>query len=100
VKLRDVLMDVPVLSPEIPGDIDILGIAYSSKEVRPGSLFAALKGEKSDGMDFVAEAETKGAAVVLSEWPKPATVRLSWIQAADARESMAWRLRTSTGIRR
>ena len=88
-KLRGVLKDVPVLSPEIPDDIDILGIAYSSKDVRPGSLFAALKGEKSDGMDFVAEAETKGAVAVLSEWPKPASFRLPWVQSADARESMA-----------
>jgi UDP-N-acetylmuramoyl-L-alanyl-D-glutamate--2,6-diaminopimelate ligase len=89
VKLRDVLKDVPVLSSDAPGEIQILGIAHSSKDVRPGSLFAALKGAKSDGVNFVAEAEAKGAVAVLSEWPRPSTARLPWIQAADARESMA-----------
>jgi len=89
VKLRDVLKDVPVLSSEIPDDVEILGIAHSSKDVRPGALFAALKGEKSDGCDFVAEADAKGAVAVLSEWPRPETARLPWIRTADARESMA-----------
>ncbi len=88
-KLRDVLKDVPVLFSEGPGEVQILGIAHSSKDVRPGSLFAALKGVNSDGVNFVAEAEAKGAVAVLSEWPRPATTRLPWIQAADARESMA-----------
>ena len=88
-KLRDILRDVPVLSADARDDLEVLGIAYSSKDVRPGFLFAALKGEKSDGMSFVSEAEAKGAAAVLSEWPRPATVRLPWVQAADAREAMA-----------
>jgi UDP-N-acetylmuramoyl-L-alanyl-D-glutamate--2,6-diaminopimelate ligase len=89
VKLRDVLKGVPVLSAEIPGDIEVLGVAHASQDVRPGSLFAALKGAKSDGCDFVAEAAAKGAVAVLSEWPRPETVRLPWIQAPDARESLA-----------
>jgi UDP-N-acetylmuramoyl-L-alanyl-D-glutamate--2,6-diaminopimelate ligase len=89
VRLRDVLADVSVLTSDIPGELEILGIAYSSKDVRPGFLFAALKGSKSDGMNFVAEAEAKGAVAVLSEWPVPGGARLPWIQAADARESMA-----------
>ena len=88
-KLRDVLKESGILSSDASGTEEILGIAYSSKEVRPGSLFAALKGEKNDGINFVLEAEAKGAAAVLSEWPKPSNVRIPWIQAADARETMA-----------
>ncbi len=88
-KLRDVLKDVPVLSSEVPGDVEILGIAYFSKDVGPGALFAALKGEKRDGCDFVADAAAKGAVAVLSEWPRPETARLPWIQTPDARESLA-----------
>ncbi len=88
-KLRDVLKDVSFLSSDAPDDIEITGIAHSSKDVLPGVLFAALKGAKSDGMSFVAEAEARGAVAVLSGWPRPAGARLPWIQAADARESMA-----------
>ena len=88
-RLRDVLKETGILSSDASGMEEILGIAYSSKEVRPGSHFAALKGEKNDGMNFVFEAEAKGAAAILSEWPRPQTVRVPWIRVADARETMA-----------
>ena len=88
-KLGDLLAGVPVLSSDAPADLDVLDIAYSSKDVRPGALFAALKGAKNDGMSFVGEAEARGAVAVLSEWPRPASVRLPWIRSADAREAMA-----------
>ncbi len=88
-KIQDLLRDIPVLSTDITGQEEIRGVAYSSKDVQPGFLFAALKGEKKDGMDFVAEAEAKGASVVLSEWPKPQGTKSAWIRVADAREAMA-----------
>jgi UDP-N-acetylmuramoyl-L-alanyl-D-glutamate--2,6-diaminopimelate ligase len=88
-KLQDVLKDVRVVSSDATGGEEILGIVYSSKDVRPGFLFAALKGAKSDGMDFIVEAEGLGAAAILSEWPRPQTAKTVWVQAADAREAMA-----------
>jgi UDP-N-acetylmuramoyl-L-alanyl-D-glutamate--2,6-diaminopimelate ligase len=88
-RLQDVLKEAVVLSSDASGMEEILGIAYSSKDVRPGALFTALKGEKSDGMDFVFEAEAGGAAVVLSEWPRPQSLSVPWVRVADARETMA-----------
>jgi UDP-N-acetylmuramoyl-L-alanyl-D-glutamate--2,6-diaminopimelate ligase len=88
-RLQDVLKETGILSSDASGMEEILDVAYSSKEVRPGSLFAALKGEKNDGMNFVFEAEAKGAAAILSEWPRPQTVRVPWVRVADARETMA-----------
>ena len=88
-RLREVLQEVKVLSSGAGGDEDIRGVAYSSKAVRPGFLFAALKGENRNGMDFVAEAEANGAAAVLSAWPKPPASRTPWVQVADAREGFA-----------
>lgn len=88
-KLRDVLQGLTVLAAGLTGDEEILGIAYNSKSVKPGFLFAALKGETRNGMDFVAEAEANGAAAVLSSWPKPPASRLAWAQVADAREALA-----------
>lgn len=46
-------------------DRDITGIAYHSQEVRPGDLFAALRGRAQDGHRFAAEASRRGAAAVL-----------------------------------
>lgn len=87
--LRELLRDVPVTLVSGPGDPEILGLAYASQAVRPGYLFAALKGEKADGLDFIAEAERLGAAAVLSEWPKPTASGLSWVQVPDGREALA-----------
>lgn len=88
-KLRKILMDIPILEISGSDELDIRGITHSSKAVRPGYLFAALKGEKRDGMDFAAEAESLGASAVLSEWPKPARTGIAWIRVADAREALA-----------
>ncbi|MCK7470527.1 MAG: UDP-N-acetylmuramoyl-L-alanyl-D-glutamate--2,6-diaminopimelate ligase [Desulfomicrobium escambiense] len=88
-KLADVFRGIPVLAGGAPGDLEIAGIAYNSKAVRPGFLFAALRGAAQNGMDFVVEAEANGAAAVLSAWPKPPAGRAAWIQVADAREALA-----------
>jgi UDP-N-acetylmuramoyl-L-alanyl-D-glutamate--2,6-diaminopimelate ligase len=80
-KLRDVLQNIDILAGGRPGNEEISGIAYNSKSVGPGFLFAALRGAARNGMDFVAEAEANGAAAVLSTWPKPpasATKRWPW----------------------
>jgi UDP-N-acetylmuramoyl-L-alanyl-D-glutamate--2,6-diaminopimelate ligase len=89
VTLKDVLRDTPVLGGAAPGTEEITGIAYNSKSVKPGFLFAALRGAAQNGMDFVAEAEANGAAAVLSEWPKPPSSGAAWVQVADAREALA-----------
>jgi UDP-N-acetylmuramoyl-L-alanyl-D-glutamate--2,6-diaminopimelate ligase len=88
-KLEDVLRGIPVTSRGGAGGEEINGIAYNSKVVRSGFLFAALPGAARNGMDFVAEAVGKGAAAVLSAWPKPPAVDAAWIQVADAREALA-----------
>lgn len=88
-KLKEVLKDVPGVAVNGDGDLDVVGFAYSSKKVQPGFLFAALKGEKKNGYDFVEEALSRGAAAILSERPKPPQLKATWIKVADAREALA-----------
>ncbi len=47
------------------GEAEIAGITADSREVRPGWLFAALAGAKTDGARFVSDAVSKGAAAIL-----------------------------------
>jgi UDP-N-acetylmuramoyl-L-alanyl-D-glutamate--2,6-diaminopimelate ligase len=47
-------------------DPDIGGLSADSRAVRPGDLFAALPGQKSDGRSYIAEALAKGAVAVLA----------------------------------
>jgi len=89
VTLKDVLQGIPVVAGGGTESIEISGIAYNSKAVKPGFLFAALRGAARNGMDFVTEAVATGAAAVLSAWPKPPAVETAWIQVADAREALA-----------
>jgi UDP-N-acetylmuramoyl-L-alanyl-D-glutamate--2,6-diaminopimelate ligase len=88
-KLSDLFRDVHGTRVNGNGTAEITGLAYSSKQVEPGFLFAALKGKKADGNDFVEEAIERGAGVVLSSRPKPQNVKAVWVQAADPREALA-----------
>lgn len=50
-------------------NFSVSGVAFDSREVGPGDLFVALKGEHSDGHQFVEQALAKGAGGVLVSTP-------------------------------
>src|SRR5271169_4994697 len=56
---------------DVSGDahIDITGISYDSRKVKPGDLFVAVKGENADGHDFIADAVKRGAVAIAYENP-------------------------------
>jgi UDP-N-acetylmuramoyl-tripeptide--D-alanyl-D-alanine ligase len=49
----------------IGGDAEVQGAASDSREVRPGDLFVAIKGERTDGHDHVGQAFAAGASGAL-----------------------------------
>ncbi|HEY2615202.1 MAG TPA: UDP-N-acetylmuramoyl-L-alanyl-D-glutamate--2,6-diaminopimelate ligase, partial [Chthoniobacterales bacterium] len=58
------------ISPrQILGPLDrvVEGIAYDSRRVQKNFLFVALRGEKSDGHQFIDQALEKGASVIVTE---------------------------------
>ncbi|MGE5557881.1 MAG: UDP-N-acetylmuramoyl-tripeptide--D-alanyl-D-alanine ligase [Bacillota bacterium] len=48
---------------------EIRGVTIDSRTIRPGNLFIAFKGEKTDGHDYVGQAFEQGAAACLVERP-------------------------------
>ncbi len=88
-KLSDILAGVPGVKIFGNPEKNIRGISYSSKSVQLGDLFAALKGEKADGHDFIAEAVHRGAIAVLSDREKPKNILETWIQARNPRIALA-----------
>src|ERR1700704_6865041 len=61
---------VAAISPRrIIGPVDrvVESIAYDSRRVQRNGLFVALRGEKSDGHQFVEQAVEKGATVIVTE---------------------------------
>jgi UDP-N-acetylmuramoyl-L-alanyl-D-glutamate--2,6-diaminopimelate ligase len=51
--------------------VPVRGVAFDSRQVRPGTLFVAVPGLHVDGHDFVASAQAAGAAAVVVERPVP-----------------------------
>ncbi len=54
-------------SASVVADVDIENIVSDSRAVNKGDLFVAIKGEKNDGHDYVAEVLKKGAAMAVVE---------------------------------
>ncbi len=59
---------------------EIKGITQDSRAVEPGFLFAAFKGEKSDGRDFIPQAIANGASHILAD----TSLRASAKQSGDS----------------
>ncbi|TXI09906.1 MAG: UDP-N-acetylmuramoyl-L-alanyl-D-glutamate--2,6-diaminopimelate ligase [Rhizobium sp.] len=68
--LRDIAGDTfPELNTQIGGavgDLEISGISADSRKVLPGMAFVAVAGTKADGVSFIADAVSRGAAVVIA----------------------------------
>ncbi len=88
-KLKDILDGVPSVQFFGTEEAEVQGIAYSSKSVSRDYLFAALKGEKKNGFDYVPDAVAKGAVAILSERTVPSDFDLNWIKVRHARQSLA-----------
>jgi UDP-N-acetylmuramoyl-tripeptide--D-alanyl-D-alanine ligase len=46
-------------------DTEITGVAIDTRKLQPGELFVAIKGERVDGHDYLAEAAARGAIAAL-----------------------------------
>ena len=91
VRLAKLLRGVETRAAVAHGDLKISEIAYDSRQVKPGTLFVAIRGEKTDGNKFVSDAVGRGAAAVISEQANPGALpaEFPWIQVADARKALA-----------
>ncbi len=91
VRLAKLLRGIETRTAVEHGDLELLEIAYDSRQVNPGTLFVAIRGEKTDGNKFVADAVAHGAVAVISEQENPGTLPpgFPWIQVADARKALA-----------
>ena len=60
-------LDAEISEPADRADCSITDVCYDSRKVSPGALFAALPGEKTNGLLFVPDAVASGAAALLVE---------------------------------
>jgi UDP-N-acetylmuramoyl-L-alanyl-D-glutamate--2,6-diaminopimelate ligase len=76
----------PELSAESAA-VEIAGLAYDSRAVKPGELFFCVSGFDSDGHAFAAQALANGAAALVVE--RPLGLGAPEIQVSSARAAMA-----------
>jgi UDP-N-acetylmuramoyl-L-alanyl-D-glutamate--2,6-diaminopimelate ligase len=67
-KLRDLFSDEIKIDKQA-GTIDVSGVAMDSRVVKPGDLFFALAGAKTDGARFIDAALAAGAVAVAGDHP-------------------------------
>src|SRR5712692_1139250 len=81
-RLEDLARGVPGAALEGDGNVEVGGIAYDSRRVKPGDLFVAVTGINSDGHSYLAEAIAAGAAAVAVDRPVESPPRLAraWLR--------------------
>jgi len=80
------------LSPcELRGDptLEIAGIAYDSRQVKPGDLFVAIRGHRADGHGFIEKAVEGGAVAVAVEKLTGCDAKVSTVLVPDSRKALS-----------
>ncbi|WP_397572099.1 UDP-N-acetylmuramoyl-tripeptide--D-alanyl-D-alanine ligase [Silanimonas sp.] len=67
-------------------DTTVAAISTDTRAIAPGALFVALRGERFDAHDFVAQAEAAGAAAVMVS--RPVETALPQVHVADTEEAL------------
>lgn len=66
-ELKDILYKVHITSTSGDMGVSVKSICFDSRNVKPGSLFVAIKGTLSDGHTYIEKAVTMGALVIVAE---------------------------------
>jgi UDP-N-acetylmuramoyl-L-alanyl-D-glutamate--2,6-diaminopimelate ligase len=72
------------------GDPSVSGLQYDSRRVKPGDAFIAMRGQASDGNQFIDKVIAAGAVAIVSdsatETPREA---VAWVQVPHGRRALA-----------
>jgi len=108
-KLQELVAGAGVHEPLANPEAEISSVVYDSRQATAGSLFVAIRGEKTDGNRFISTAVERGAVAIVSEMPPPAQrgqtleaqpqnaeiasqplpSSVAWLHAPDARKALA-----------
>ena len=85
--LKDILKNL-----KFTGKIDereISGIAHDSRKVKSGTLFVAIKGQNSDGYEFIPSAIERGASAIIANGRAINITDIPVVHVSDTREAMS-----------
>jgi UDP-N-acetylmuramoyl-L-alanyl-D-glutamate--2,6-diaminopimelate ligase len=87
-QLAELIQGVEVESVVGGADRQISEICYDSRNVAPGSVFVAVRGEHADGHSFIPHAIDRGAMAIVAEEPS-VTGRAALVLVKDSRRALA-----------
>ncbi len=93
-RLRDLFSDDATIDPQgvevsVAAATEVTGLAVDSRAVKPGDLFFALSGTKTDGARFIDSAIASGAVAVASDHPPAGVCRVPFVIAPNPRRALA-----------
>ncbi|MCA6106641.1 UDP-N-acetylmuramoyl-L-alanyl-D-glutamate--2,6-diaminopimelate ligase [Bradyrhizobium cenepequi] len=87
-RLRDLFSADATIDPQA-GAVEIGGLAADSRTVKPGDLFFALAGHKTDGARFVDAAIAAGAVAVAGDHRTQRGLRVPFVATPNPRRALA-----------
>src|SRR3984893_9107708 len=87
-KLRDLFSDDATVEPRAEAAV-VSGLAGDSRAVKPGDLFFAVAGSKTDGARFIDAAIAAGAVAVAGDHPPPGKARVPFVTTPNPRRALA-----------
>jgi UDP-N-acetylmuramoyl-L-alanyl-D-glutamate--2,6-diaminopimelate ligase len=92
-RLRDLFSDDDVTriagAAEVTHATEVTGLAVDSRIVKPGDLFFALAGHKTDGTRFIDAAIASGAVAVAGDHPPSGECRVPFVVTPNPRRALA-----------
>src|SRR6202041_3259405 len=87
-RLRDLVSDDATIDPQAEEAV-VSGLAVDSRAVKPGDVFFALAGSKTDGARFIDAAIASGAAAVVGEHRPQGDRRVPFVGTPNPRRALA-----------
>ncbi|MBS3984649.1 MAG: UDP-N-acetylmuramoyl-L-alanyl-D-glutamate--2,6-diaminopimelate ligase [Selenomonadales bacterium] len=71
------------------GDAQVTGITHFAGDVKPGSVYVALVGQRADGHDYIPEAINRGASGIVATRQVTLPPHIAWAVVEDGRLALA-----------
>jgi UDP-N-acetylmuramoyl-L-alanyl-D-glutamate--2,6-diaminopimelate ligase len=93
-RLRELFSDDATIDPRAEAVVvadatEVTGLAVDSRAVKPGDLFFALAGSKTDGARFVDAAIASGAVAIVGDHPPQGESRVPFVTTPNPRRALA-----------
>jgi UDP-N-acetylmuramoyl-L-alanyl-D-glutamate--2,6-diaminopimelate ligase len=89
-KLSDLFGDGAMIAgPAKAGTVEVLGLATDSRAVKPGDLFFAIAGAKTDGAKFIEAAIAAGAVAIAGSHAPNGGCRVPFVTTSNPRRALA-----------